>query len=64
VIKQSKSGIWKKRRFTLNGHTSSVTSVVTSPDGKFLVSGPADKTIKVWNLEEKRVYFKRSFIFC
>jgi WD40 repeat protein len=36
---------------TLTGHLGKVTSVVISPDGENLVSGCADKTIKVWNLK-------------
>ncbi|MFN6486786.1 MULTISPECIES: WD40 repeat domain-containing protein [unclassified Nostoc] len=35
---------------TLTGHSEKVTSVVISPDGETLVSGCADKTIKVWNI--------------
>ncbi|MGI2907304.1 WD40 repeat domain-containing protein [Tolypothrix sp. VBCCA 56010] len=35
---------------TLTGHSEKVTSVVISPDNETLVSGCADKTIKVWNL--------------
>ncbi|MEG3436718.1 WD40 repeat domain-containing protein [Pannus brasiliensis CCIBt3594] len=35
----------------LTGHKDAVTSVALTPDGKTLVSGSADNTIKVWNLE-------------
>jgi len=35
----------------LLGHTSCVKSVVISSDGKRVVSGSSDKSIKVWNLE-------------
>ena len=31
---------------TLNGHTESVTSVAISPDGKSIVSGSYDSTIR------------------
>jgi WD40 repeat protein len=34
---------------TLQGHTSSVTSVAFSPDGKRIVSGSLDQTLKVWD---------------
>ena len=33
-----------------NAHSSYVMSVVFSPDGTKIVSGSADKTIKVWDL--------------
>ena len=34
---------------TLQGHTSFVNALAISPDGKTLVSGSADQTIKVWD---------------
>ncbi|KAG2117466.1 hypothetical protein DEU56DRAFT_748096 [Suillus clintonianus] len=33
------------------GHTDSVRSVAISPDGKRIVSGSWDKTIRVWDIE-------------
>jgi WD40 repeat protein len=36
---------------TLQGHTSYVTSLVLSSDGKRLYSGSKDNTIRVWNTE-------------
>ncbi|MDJ0737173.1 MAG: WD40 repeat domain-containing protein [Nostocaceae cyanobacterium] len=38
-------------RHTLTGHSGKVTSVAISPDSEIMVSGCADKTIKVWNLK-------------
>ena len=35
---------------TLTGHSSYVNTLAISPDGQTLVSGSADKTIKIWNL--------------
>jgi small GTP-binding protein len=35
----------------LKGHMSWVKSVVVSPDGKWMVSGADDTTIKIWGLE-------------
>ncbi|MBE9072188.1 WD40 repeat domain-containing protein [Microcystis sp. LEGE 08355] len=40
---------WKSERNRLEGHDSPVQSVNFSPDGKTLVSGSEDKTIKLWN---------------
>ena len=34
---------------TLRGHTNFVTSVAYSPDGKHIVSGSEDLTVKVWD---------------
>ncbi len=36
-------------QLTLKGHTDSVYSVCFSPDGKRILSGSADNTVKVWD---------------
>ena len=36
---------------TFEGHLSSVSSISFSPDGKQVLSGSADLTIKIWNVE-------------
>jgi WD40 repeat protein len=35
----------------LKGHTASITSLAVTPDGKTLISGSKDKTIRLWNLK-------------
>ena len=40
---------WPPAVHTLHGHTYYVSSVAYSPDGKHIVSGSEDKTIRVWN---------------
>jgi WD40 repeat protein len=38
---------------TLTGHLSSITSTALTSDGKTLVSGSADRTVKLWNPTSK-----------
>ena len=40
-----------KEKATLKGHTSLVSSLTFSPDGKTLASGSHDKTVKLWDME-------------
>jgi WD40 repeat protein len=42
---------WQKEVTTLQGYSSSVTSVAFSPDGKYLASGSTDNTVKLWSME-------------
>ena len=44
------TGCGGQEALTLKGHSSVVTSVSFSPDGKRIVSGSADKTLKVWDI--------------
>ncbi|RUT09879.1 hypothetical protein DSM106972_003740 [Dulcicalothrix desertica PCC 7102] len=42
---------------TLNGHSGSVNAITVTADGKRLISGSSDNTLKVWNLETGEVIF-------
>ena len=40
---------------SLEGHTDWVRAVAVSPDGRFIVSGSDDRTVKVWEAESGRL---------
>ena len=42
-------GLVHEQECTLTGHSFRVTSVAYSPDGKHIVSGSFDNTVKVWD---------------
>lgn len=39
------------------GHTSTVCSVCITPNGKFILTGSADETIRVWNTQKRKELF-------
>jgi WD40 repeat protein len=40
-----------KQVYTLKGHTKDIWSLAFNPNGKELLSGSADTTIKVWDMK-------------
>ncbi len=44
---------WQGQPLTLMGHAGEVNAVAINPDGKSIVSGSDDKTIKVWDLSSR-----------
>ncbi len=44
----------QKEVSTLSAHSSSVTSVALSSDGKYLASGSDDKTVKLWSIDSQK----------
>ena len=49
AVKNGKMVGWPAIQNVLEGHASSVNSVAFSPDGKHIVSGSWDNTIRVWD---------------
>jgi WD40 repeat protein len=44
----------KTETYIQQGHSSYVTSIDFSPDGKYIISGSDDKTLKLWDISSGR----------
>ena len=61
-------GLGGEQECTLTGHSNYVTSVAYSPDGKHIVTGSSDNTVKVWDAQTGKevivLVCHRPFICC
>ena len=61
-------GLVHEQECTLTGHSNWVLSVAYSPDGKHIVSGSDDRTVKVWDAQTGKevsvLVCHRPFICC
>gem|GEM_PF-1685194 len=44
----------EKNNAILRGHEKAVNSIAVSPDGKYLISGSEDNTVKIWDIKSGR----------
>ncbi len=61
LVVEDTTGKSKKR--ILEGHQGSVLSISASPDGKFLATGSADQTVRIWDLRPNASDFPLLNIF-
>lgn len=48
-------GLDGKKLGHFNGHESDIWSLGTSPDGRYLISGSVDQTIRLWNIATRQL---------
>ncbi|KAG8784618.1 POC1 centriolar protein A [Serendipita sp. 397] len=51
VVEEGGKKLWPDQSSVLTGHGSSVASVAYSPDGRRIISGSWDNTIRIWDTE-------------
>jgi WD40 repeat protein len=55
IKQESQLVLGKLNSLTFAGHTNPINTVAFSPDGKTILSGSGDTTIKLWNSETGEV---------
>jgi WD40 repeat protein len=50
-----------KQTFSLEGHEAAVYSACWSPDNKYIVSGSADRTVRIWQVDHKEKVLVHTF---
>lgn len=45
---------WRACQHILDGHRLGVTTLAITPDGRYLISGSRDKTLRIWDLQNRK----------
>ena len=54
TVDNIKKALAQEFNLFLEAHTESVYCVAVTSDNKYIISGSHDKTIRLWNLKDKR----------